>query len=427
MRHPKWLVFFVGVLLLTQEGCRSRPKIIKIVSSMPRTGSANAQTTTIVNGIKMAIEEFGGKIGEFPIIYEDWDDASAKKGDWDPEVESGNALKAAANPDIMVYIGTYNSGAAKIAMPILNRANLVMISPSNTYVGLTKPNKGEVDEPHIYRPTGKITYFRVVPTDDLQGKIGAQYLKTRAVVPRVPIVLKNPNDAQEIKQKVLLEEAQAKRTVYVLDDRSLYGKGIADMFEATAKEMGDFAVLGRDGIDPKAQEYRSLMTRIKTLDPAFIYFGGTTQTNAGQIAKDMVAVGLRAHLMVPDGCKEEAFIKSAGAENLNGRVFITFGGLPPEKLTGAGAAFVARYQKKHGGMPEVYAVYGYVAARVALTAIAKAGTKDREAVRSAVAAYRSEDGDTLGAWTFDENGDITLFHMSVNTVENGAFKFLESQ
>lgn len=98
-----------------------------------------------------------------------------------------------------------------------------------------------------------------------------------------------------------MDEKDWRKSAYVLDDRGLYGKGLADVFSASAPDFG-IAVLGREGIDPKAQEYRSLMTKIKALNPDFIYYGGTTQTNAYQIAKDMVAVGLAAKIMVPDGC-----------------------------------------------------------------------------------------------------------------------------
>ena len=58
---------------------------------------------------------------------------------------------------VLVYVGTYNSGASKISMPILNRANLLMISPANTWPGLTKPGHWDPGEPEIYRPTGKVT------------------------------------------------------------------------------------------------------------------------------------------------------------------------------------------------------------------------------------------------------------------------------
>jgi branched-chain amino acid transport system substrate-binding protein len=158
-------------------GAGGNPGVVKIVSSLPRTGSANAQTTTMVNGIKMAIEEAGGKVGNFQLIYEDWDDASAKKGDWDPEVEAANANKAVNDPDVLFYLGTYNSGAAKIAMPVLNKASVVMLSPANTYTGLTKPGMGEPNEPGVYRPTGKVNYFRVVPADDIQGKAAAEWIQ----------------------------------------------------------------------------------------------------------------------------------------------------------------------------------------------------------------------------------------------------------
>jgi branched-chain amino acid transport system substrate-binding protein len=366
---------------------------IKIVSSMPRTGSANAQTTTITNGIKLAIDEAGGKAGNFTIVYEDWDDASAKKGDWDPEVEAANADKAVKDADVMVYIGTYNSGAAKISMPVLNKAGLAMISPANSTPGLTKPGTGEPNEPDTYRPSGKVTYYRVVPADDIQGRVGAEWMK-----------------------------AMGAKTVYVLDDRQVYGKGIADVVVATADEIG-LKVVGREGIDSKAQEYKSLMTKIKAANPDFVYFGGTTQSNAGQIAKDLVAVGLSAKLMVPDGCFENAFIAAAGPENVNGRVFITFGGVPPEKLVGEGAEFVKRYRAKYNAEPEAYAVYGYVCAKVALDAIARAGKKDRAAITAAIGQYKSENG-PLGTFTFDENGDTTITIMSGSTVKDGKFDFV---
>jgi len=132
--------------------------VIKIVSSLPRTGSANAQAQTMVNGIKMAIEEAGGKVGDFTITYEDWDGRLAERGQWDPAVEAADAQKAVKDPDIMAYIGTYNSGARNLDADS-HHASLVMVSPANTYPGLTKPGTGEANEPQVYRPSGKINYF----------------------------------------------------------------------------------------------------------------------------------------------------------------------------------------------------------------------------------------------------------------------------
>src|SRR6266508_3245245 len=113
---------------------------LKIVSSLPMTGASLTQTQTIVNAEQLRLEQAGNKAcgGKYNIAYEAWDDASAALGKWDPAVETENANKAAADKSIVAYLGTFNSGAAKLSIPILNQAGpLVMISPANTYPGLT--------------------------------------------------------------------------------------------------------------------------------------------------------------------------------------------------------------------------------------------------------------------------------------------------
>ena len=93
---------------------------IHVYSSLPLEGTSLPQSTAIQNEIKATLD--GQKIGNFTIKYTSLDDASAAKGgDWDPTVEQANANKAANDPDAMVYIGTYNSGAAKLSIPILNQ------------------------------------------------------------------------------------------------------------------------------------------------------------------------------------------------------------------------------------------------------------------------------------------------------------------
>lgn len=366
---------------------------IKIVSSLPRTGSANAQTTTIVNGIRLALKESGEVVAGFRIEYEDWDDASPERGQWDPAVENANADKAISDPDVMAFIGTYNSGAAKIVMAKLNQAGLLMISPGNTAVGLTKPG-GAATEPGCYRPSGKVTYFRVVPADDLQGRVGAEFAKELGV-----------------------------KRVFVLHDRELYGQGIADQFRLTATKLG-LTVVGYEGLDGKAANYKALVTKMRAQSPDLVYFGGTTQTNAAQIAKDLVAGGLKAKFMVPDGCREDAFIAAAGPGVLEGRTYVTFGGVPPEQLSGKGADFLTAYRATFQADPQAYAVYGYEVGRVVIDAIKRAGKKDRQGIIDAMAATKDFPG-TLGTWSFDANGDTSLAVLSVSTVEDGKFKPLK--
>jgi branched-chain amino acid transport system substrate-binding protein len=389
-------VLIGGSLLATgRSGSPGDPHLIKIVSSLPRTGSAKAQTDTIVNGIEIALAEADWKCGDFKIEYGDWDDATAAAGQWTAEAETANARRAVRDPDVMVYIGTYNSGAAKMSMPILNRAHLLMISPANTSPGLTKPGKGDPGEPEMYRPTGQLNYVRVVPADDLQGPLSARWAKELGV-----------------------------KRVYVLDDNQDYGKGIAGFFVTACQDLG-IQVLGQESIDDKAQEFKALMTTIKGLQPDLIYFGGSTQTKGGQIAKDMVAAGLTCKLMVPDACYEDAFIKAAGAKNVNDRCYVTFGGLPPTELKGPGREFVEKYKARYGREPEGYAIYGYEAGKVALEAIRRAGRKDRQAIVDAALSIRDFRQGALGSWSFDDNGDTTITTISGSQVHNGEFQFVK--
>jgi branched-chain amino acid transport system substrate-binding protein len=370
-------------------GAKGDPNTIKIVSSLPRTGSAKGQTDTIVNGIKLALEEVGYKSGNFKIVYDDLDDATALDGKWTSDRETANAEQATKDPDVMIYIGPYNSGAAAVSMPILNKVDLLMISPACSAPGLTKPGKGESGEPEKYRPAGRINFTRVVPADDLQGPLGADWAKDLGA-----------------------------KSVYILHDNEVYGKGIADLFRDRCKEL-KLEVKGFGFVDYKQSDFRTAMGDIAKLNPDLLYFGGTSQSGAPQIVKEMVNVGMagKCSLMVPDGCFEDAFITGAGVENF-GKLdcYVTFGGMPPNQLIGKGKEFVDKYKAKFGVEPEAYAVYGYESAKVALAAIEKAGKKDRVAILKAALEIRNFDGAT-GKWSFDENGDTTLTTMSGSKID----------
>ncbi|MBI5290846.1 MAG: branched-chain amino acid ABC transporter substrate-binding protein [Chloroflexi bacterium] len=370
---------------------------IKVVSDLPMTGSSLGQTQTIVNGITQAFEATGNKVcgGKWQIQFEAHDDASAALGKWDPDVVTANAKQYAADSSIVAVIGTFNSGAAKLMIPILNPENLAMISPANTYPGLTKPGKGEADEPGKYFPNGTPNYARVVPADDLQGAVGANWAKDLGAT-----------------------------SVYILDDQELYGKGLADVFDASANEIG-LTVLGHEGIDGKAADYKALATKVNELNPDLIYFGGITQNNAGQLWKDIRNVGYAGLLMGPDGIYEGAFLEAAGdaAEG----TYLTFGGVPPSELQGAAATWRDSYKAKFGSDPEVYTVYGYVAGTLLVDALERVCTAggsptDRKTVRDAVFATKDFDS-VLGKFSIDANGDTTITTMSGSVVENGEFVF----
>jgi branched-chain amino acid transport system substrate-binding protein len=367
----------------------------KIVSDLPLQGASRLETTTMVNAIKLAIAQRDGKAGDVKIEYESMDDATAQAGQWDEAKCAENAQKAAQDEEIVGWIGPFNSGCAAVEIPILNEAGLVMISPANTYIGLTKPSP-DPSEPEKYYPTGERNYTRVIVADDEQGQAGA-----------------------------LLMEDQGIESVYVLDDKETYGKGLADELQKSAEELG-IEILGREGIDGSAPNYRSLMNKIAAEDPDAIYFGGIIENNAAQLIKDKIGAGMsnaEVAFIGPDGIYTSTLIDQAG-DSAEG-IFVTFGGLPPSELPAEGQEFVEAYERKHDEV-EAYTAYAYEAANVMLDAVEKAYKEDGEVTREGVMreVFATEDyNGVLGTWSFDEDGDTTLTQLSVQRVENGEFVY----
>jgi branched-chain amino acid transport system substrate-binding protein len=353
---------------------------IHVYSSLPRQGSNTEQTNTLVEQIKQTLD--GQKIGNFTIKYTDLDDSSAaNNGDWDGAVEQANANKAVADPDAMAYIGTYNSGAAKLAIPILNKACLVMITPANTYPGLTKavPGVTAQGEPGIYYPSGYRNYARTVATDDIQGAAGAEWAKS-----------------------------MGKTKAYVLDDTQVYGHGLAVSWALHAGKIG-MTVLsangGSEGFDAKATDYNALAQKIKSAGADIIYIGSITGQNTGKLWKDLRAALPDITIMSGDGVFEKSWYDGAGTA-ANG-TFLTFGAIGPDQLTGAGKTWFDAYKAAHAGnQPASYTAYGNAAATVVLEALKKAGTNDRGAVLTNVMATKDLDT-VVGKLTLNADGDPT--------------------
>jgi branched-chain amino acid transport system substrate-binding protein len=378
-----------------QSGGGGGGQTVKIVSDLPLQGANRAQTITMVNAIEMAIEERGGKAGSATVEYESLDDATAQAGQWDEAKCAENAQTAAQDEEIVGWIGPFNSGCAAVEIPILNEAGLGMISPANTYIGLTKPG-GEPDEPEKYYPTGERNYTRVIVADDEQGQAGA-----------------------------LLMEEEGVESVYILDDKETYGKGLADQVQKSAEELG-IQIVGREGIDGSAANYRSLMNKIAEVDPDAIYFGGIIENNAGQLIKDKVGAGMSNDDVLfigPDGIFVDTFLTQSG--NAAEGAYVTFGGLPQSELSAKGQQFVQDYESQHDDAVQPYTAYAYEAANVMLDAIEKAskeGEVTREAVLQQIFATEDFNG-VLGTWSFDEDGDTSLTELSVQRVENGLFEY----
>jgi branched-chain amino acid transport system substrate-binding protein len=230
------------------------------------------------------------------------------------------------------------------------------------------------------------------------------------------------DDKQGAAGAALLEE-EGIESVYVLDDKETYGKGLADQFQQVAESAG-IEILGREGIDGSASNYRSLMNKINQENPEAIYFGGIIENNAAQLIKDKVGAGMpndEVAFVGPDGIFVDELLVQAGdaAEG----IYVTFGGLPESELSAEGQEFVETYESKYDDQIQPYTAYAYEAANVMLDAIERAsenGEVSRETVLQEIFATEDYEG-VLGTWSFDEDGDTTLTELSVQTVEDGEF------
>src|SRR6059058_2503630 len=151
---------------------------VDIYSSLPLQGASTAQTNPMVNGMKLALSQAGGKAGQWTVNYQSLDDSTAAAGKWDPGQTAANARKAATDPKAVYYMGEFNSGASEVSVPILNQAGLPQVSPANTYVGLTTSLPGSAaGEPQKYYPNGTRNYLRIVPIDSIQGAADLMAMK----------------------------------------------------------------------------------------------------------------------------------------------------------------------------------------------------------------------------------------------------------
>jgi branched-chain amino acid transport system substrate-binding protein len=351
---------------------------IHVYSSLPLGGTNTPQTTAMVEQIKATLD--GQKVGNFTIKYTSLDDSSAaKNGDWDGTVETSNANKAANDPDAMVYIGTYNSGAAKLSIPILNAACLVMLSPANSYPGLTHAVDGVTaqGEPDSYYPGGYRNYSRVINTDDNQGGASSEWALSLGY-----------------------------KKAYVIDDGQTYGQGIGRAWALHFGKIGGTVVSSNgssESYDPKATDFNALAQKIKSSGADMVFVGAITGQGTAKLWKDVKTALPSIIMFGPDGVNEEAWYKGTGAAG-NG-TYLTFGGVDISQLQGTGKAWAEQYKTDHGGkQPPFYTTYAKASAQVVLAALTKAATNDRLAVLQAVMGTNGLDT-VVGAMSFDANGD----------------------
>jgi branched-chain amino acid transport system substrate-binding protein len=371
-----------------------------IASDLPLQGANRALTTEMADAIEFALQQRDWKAGDANIGYQSCDDSTAQAGSWDSAKCSSNARAYAANEKLLGLIGTFNSGCAKLVIPVMNRAStgpVAMVSPSNTYPGLTEGGPGtEAGEPDNYYPTGERNYVRVVWNDQFQGAANAQY-------------------AQEL----------GLERIFILNDSETYGLGIATLFAEYAEKLG-IQILGNQKWDKDASSYESLASRIKASNADAVFLGGIVCNNGGKLIKDLRAgLGPDVTLLGPDGWTPiSATIEGAGGSA--NQMYISQPGIPIDQLTGAGKEFVDAFLAESGkDTVDPYTAYAAQAANVLLDAIDRAGTDERARVAEELFQTEVQDG-ILGNFQIDENGDTTLGTVTFFQVKEGEPTFVKT-
>jgi branched-chain amino acid transport system substrate-binding protein len=379
-------------------GGSGKPDIL-IASDLPLQGSNRSLTTEMADAVEFILKQHDYKAGGKSIGYQSCDDSTAQAGSWDSAKCSANARSYANNEAVVGIVGTFNSGCAKLEIPVANRAPngpLAYVSPANTYPGLTISGPGtESGEPDNYYPTGVRNYARVVWNDQFQGAADAEFAKSLGL-----------------------------KKVYVLTDKETYGNGIATLFQTYAKKLGITTLPGsQEAWDKKASSYDAVASKIKTSGADAVFLGGIVCNNGGKLVKDLrTALGAGVTIFGPDGWTPiSATIDGAGQASEG--MYITQPGIPSDQLKGAGKKFVADFTTQIGHAPDPYTNYAAEAAEVLLGAI-----DDAKGNRADVASKlfnRDVTNGILGDFKIDENGDTTLGTVSVWQIKNQKPEFVK--
>jgi branched-chain amino acid transport system substrate-binding protein len=345
--------------------------VIKIAAGAPLTGQIAKQGQEVANAVKLAVEDWnkkGGVLGKKIEVMEADDQGN-------PQVGVAAAEKVAADPAVMGSVWGITSVTCIPASEVLDRSNIVLITP-----GCTNPKVTD---------RGLKTVERLCARDDLQGPAGVYYMVNTLHMKKIA----------------------------VFDDGTTGPRGVADAVEAEGKKLN--VTILRYVIRAGDKDFRSILGTIpKDVDGIY---AGIWAPDAALIAKQLPDVGLNVHMLGPDGMFEpiDYIQASAGAAEGN---YVTF--LVPDisKLTAA-ASFLKEFQAEYGTLSS-YGPLAYEAANILLTAIQKVGKPDRAAIRDAVRATTNYQGILGFPITFDDKGDVKGAQVYIYQVKGDHFEQL---
>lgn len=345
--------------------------VVKIGHVAPMSGAQAHYGKDNENGARMAIEDLnakgvtiGGKKVKLELVAED-DAADPKQGT--------AAAQKLCDTKVAGVVGHLNSGTTIPASAIYNQCGIPQVTPS-----ATNPK---------YTTQGFKNAFRLLANDNALGAGLALHA------------------ANNLKLK----------KVAIIDDRTAYGQGVAEVFAATAKSKG-MQVVDQQYTTDKATDFMAILTAIKSKSPDAIFFGGM-DSQGGPMVRQLEQLGMsNVKFFGGDGICTEKIIELSGGAKTLGNVICAEGGTSLAKMPG-GTAWKARYDAKYPKQFQVYSPYVYDAVHVLVQAMVDAGSTDPKVYLPKLAAINYK-GVTANI-AFEKDGELKSPAISLYQYKNG--------
>ncbi|MBP2702267.1 branched-chain amino acid ABC transporter substrate-binding protein [Microbispora sp. RL4-1S] len=323
------------------------------------------------NGAQLAVDQYNATNPKVKVELIPYDSRA------DATTAVSLAQQAIKTDKIVALVGPAFSGESKQAVPVLEEAKIPNISASATNVDLAK--------------NGWKYWHRVVPNDGVQGPAIADFIVGAA----------------------------AAKNVFVVDDKSEYGKGLGDAVRGELKTKG--ATVTDDSLDPNATDYSSTVNKVAAAKPDALFFGGYYAA-AGKLLKQLRDKGVTAKFFSADGSLDKGLIEGAGEQQAEGALIGCPCRIPTAGETDANVKkFADDYKAKFGADPLIYATEGYDAMTAFLKAI-QSGATTSDAINEAVG---KSDFDGISKHIkFDPNGEPAAKSIYIYQVKAGQIGLL---
>ncbi|MFP7255465.1 branched-chain amino acid ABC transporter substrate-binding protein [Terribacillus goriensis] len=328
---------------------------VKIALQAPMSGGSATLGEAIKNGAAMAVEEEKAAFEEagFSLELVEYDDQG------DPQKGVSNAQIIGSDQDVYGVVAHLNSGVFIPSSEVYERYNIPSVSPASTATDVTDRGLKSVN--------------RIVARDDFQGPAGAEYA---------------------------VQEIGAKK-IFVINDKTAYGQGLATAFAEAAAEEGA-EIVGEAGITVGEKDFNGVLNQVSSANPDLVYFGGL-YSEGGLLIKQARDNGIDAAFMGGDGMDSSTLVEIAG-DTVN-NVYLT-------SVAGDSSAteFAKNYEEEYGAKPESFSIYGYDSAKVLMEGILDAAEENggklpaKDKVAAAVRAVDDYEGEMTQV-SFDDKGD----------------------